>query len=103
MISGNKYRHGNNNGGIRWEKILVSIQIKWCKRIFLYGTIKYKKENYIVVRGDIVMVSVNDIKNSIEPIAKYYGVKKVYCRSIWAAEFSDKMIPHFRFIITNRK
>lgn len=24
------------------------------------------------------MVSVNDIKNSIEPIARYYGVKKVY-------------------------
>lgn len=32
----------------------------------------------MVVRGDIVMVSVNDIKNSIEPIAKHYGVKKVY-------------------------
>ena len=43
MISGNKYKHVNNNGGIRWEKILVSIQTKWCKRIFLYGTIKYKK------------------------------------------------------------
>ena len=78
MISGNKYKHVNNDGGIRWEKILVSIQTKWCKRIFLYGTIKYKKVNYIVVRGDIVMVSVNDIKNSIEPIAKHYGVKKVY-------------------------
>lgn len=31
------------------------------------------------------------------------GTKNVYCRSVWAAEFSEKMIPHFRFIITNRK
>ena len=29
--------------------------------------------------------------------------KKVYCRSILAAEYSDKMVPHFRFIITDRK
>ena len=27
----------------------------------------------------------------------------LYARSIWAAEWSDKMIPHFRFIITNRR
>lgn len=50
-------------------------------------------------------IKVTDIHND----PKFYamcitdGVKKVYCRSIWAAEFSDKMIPHFRFIITNRK
>ena len=31
------------------------------------------------------------------------GNKKLYCRSILAAEFSDKMIPHFRFIMTERK
>lgn len=31
------------------------------------------------------------------------GKKKLYCRSILAAEFSDKMIPHFRFIMTERK
>lgn len=31
------------------------------------------------------------------------GEKKIYCRSVWAAEYSDVMIPHFRFIITNRK
>ena len=29
--------------------------------------------------------------------------QKVYCRSVLAAEYSDKMCPHFRFIITNRK
>ena len=29
--------------------------------------------------------------------------KKLYCRSILAAEFSSKMVPHFRFIMTDRK
>lgn len=54
--------------------------------------------------------TISDIKvTDIHSDPKFYamcitdGVKKVYCRSIWAAEFSDKMIPHFRFIITNRK
>ena len=31
------------------------------------------------------------------------GEKKLYCRSVLAAEFSEKMIPHFRFIMTERK
>lgn len=31
------------------------------------------------------------------------GTKKLYCRSILAAQFSDKMVPHFRFIMTDRK
>lgn len=30
------------------------------------------------------------------------GTKNLYCRSIIAAEFSSYMIPHYRFIITNR-
>ena len=44
MISDNKYRHGNNIRGIRWEKILVSIQINWCnkyygvKKVYLFGS-----------------------------------------------------------------
>ncbi len=54
---------------------------------------------------NIADIKVTDIHND----PKFYamcvtdGIKKVYCRSIWAAEFSDKMVPHFRFIITNRK
>lgn len=50
-------------------------------------------------------VKVVDVQND----AKFYalvvtdGDKKLYCRSIWAAEFSDKVTPHFRFIITNKK
>lgn len=31
------------------------------------------------------------------------GEKKMYCRSVLAAQFSEKMIPHFRFIMTERK
>lgn len=31
------------------------------------------------------------------------GERSLWCRSILAAEYSDKMIPHFRFIITERK
>jgi len=30
------------------------------------------------------------------------GTKNLFCRSILAAEYSSYMIPHFRFIITNR-
>ena len=31
------------------------------------------------------------------------GEKKLYCRSVLVAQFSEKMIPHFRFIMTERK
>ncbi|MBR2265639.1 MAG: hypothetical protein IJ882_03040 [Paludibacteraceae bacterium] len=31
------------------------------------------------------------------------GTKNLYCRSVLAAMFSTYMIPHYRFIITNRK
>ncbi len=61
---------------------------------------RLNKQNFIITD-----IQVTDIDND----PKFYimcitdGVKKVYCRSVWAAEFSDKMIPHFRFIITNRK
>lgn len=61
---------------------------------------RINKQDFIITD-----IKVTDIHND----PKFYamcitdGVKKVYCRSIWAAEFSDKMVPHFRFIITNRK
>lgn len=61
---------------------------------------RLKKQDFIITD-----IKVTDIHND----PKFYsmcvtdGIKKVYCRSVWAAEFSDKMIPHFRFIITNRK
>ena len=61
---------------------------------------RLKKQDFIITD-----IEVTDIHND----PKFYamcitdGIKNVYCRSIWAAEFSEKMIPHFRFIITNRK
>lgn len=50
-------------------------------------------------------ITVSNVKN--EP--KFFemtitdGEKKLYCRSVLAAQFSEKMIPHFRFIMTERK
>ena len=60
---------------------------------------RLKKQDFIITD-----IKVTDIHNDPKFYAMYVtdGVKKVYCRSIWAAEFSDKMIPHFRFIITTK-
>lgn len=60
---------------------------------------RLKKQDFIITD-----IKVMNIHNDPKFYAMYVtdGVKKVYCRSIWAAEFSDKMIPHFRFIITNK-
>ena len=61
---------------------------------------RLKKQDFIITD-----IEVKDIHND----PKFYamrvtdGTKNVYCRSVWAAEFSEKMIPHFRFIITNKK
>lgn len=60
---------------------------------------RLKKQDFIITD-----IKVMNIHNDPKFYAMYItdGVKKVYCRSIWAAEFSDKMIPHFRFIITTK-
>lgn len=61
---------------------------------------RLNKQNFIITD-----IKVTDIHND----PKFYamcvtdGIKKVFCRSVWAAEFSSKMIPHFRFIITSKK
>ena len=50
-------------------------------------------------------LSISDVKND----PKFFemmlsdGTKKLYLRSVFAAQYSEKMIPHFRFIITERK
>lgn len=52
----------------------------------------------------IEKITVSNVKND----PKFFemtitdGEKKLYCRSILAAQFSEKMIPHFRFIMTER-
>ena len=52
----------------------------------------------------IEKIAVSNVKND----PKFFemtiteGEKKLYCRSVLAAQFSEKMIPHFRFIMTER-
>jgi hypothetical protein len=52
----------------------------------------------------IEKITVSNVKND----PKFFemtitdGEKKLYCRSVLAAQFSEKMIPHFRFIMTER-
>lgn len=54
---------------------------------------------------DVENIKVSNVKDDpkIFKLMIEDGTKKLYCRSILAAEFSDKMIPHFRFIMTDRK
>lgn len=54
---------------------------------------------------NVANLSISNVKND----PKFFemmlsdGEKKLYLRSVFAAQFSEKMIPHFRFIITERK
>ena len=52
----------------------------------------------------IEKIIVSNVKNDIKffEMTITDGEKKLYCRSVLAAQFSEKMIPHFRFIMTER-
>ena len=54
---------------------------------------------------DVEKIKVSNVKNDpkIFQLLIEDGTKKLYCRSILAAQFSDKMVPHFRFIMTDKK
>ena len=54
---------------------------------------------------DVENIKVSNVKDDpkIFKLMIEDGTKKLYCRSVLAAEFSDKMVPHFRFIMTDRK
>lgn len=54
---------------------------------------------------DVDKIKVDNVKNDpkIFQLMISDGSKKLFCRSVLAAQFSDKMIPHFRFIMTDRK
>lgn len=54
---------------------------------------------------DIANIIFSNVKRDPKAIEMMIsdGVKKVYARSIIAAEFSDKVVCHFRFILTDRK
>lgn len=70
---------------------------------------EYKKHNMaekIVERDfDYANITFSNVKRDPKGIEMMIsdGVKKVYARSIIAAEFSEKVICHFRFILTDRK
>ena len=54
---------------------------------------------------NVANIAISNVKND----PKFFemmlsdGENKLYLRSVFAAQFSEKMIPHFRFIITERK
>lgn len=54
---------------------------------------------------EFAKITVNSISNDpkLFQLEVTDGNITLYARSIWAAEWSDKMIPHFRFIITNKR
>lgn len=81
------------------NKCIEDAEIKFDNNITNIAD-RIKQQNFVITD-----IKVEDIKNDPKFYEMYItdGVKRVHCRSIWAAEFSDKMIPHFRFIITNRK
>ena len=58
------------------------------------------EKNFVVEK-----IKVSNIKDDPKIFKLFIedGIKKLYCRSILAAQFSDKMVPHFRFIMTDRK
>lgn len=61
--------------------------------------------NRVVNKGfDIPNIQVKGIQDDPKVFSLRItdGKQTLFCRSILAAEFSDKMIPHFRFIMTNR-
>lgn len=67
--------------------------------------IKSLAEKIMVKDFDFSSFKVTSISND----PKYFellitdGKSNLYARSIYAAEYSDKMVPHFRFIITNKR
>lgn len=62
-------------------------------------------DRLIKMNLNVANISISNVKND----PKFFemmltdGEKKLYLRSVFAAQFSEKMIPHFRFIITERK
>ena len=67
---------------------------------------KHKMAEKIVERDfDYANITFSNMKQDPKGIEMLIsdGVKKVYARSIIAAQFSEKVICHFRFILTDRK
>ena len=81
---------------------------KYCRKEGLreYERKKHVMAEKIVDRNfDYANITFSNVKRDPKGIEMMIsdGVKKVYARSIIAAEYSDKVICHFRFILTDRK
>ena len=86
------------------EKIYLDKCAKDGEEIFARN-IASISERLIKNNLNVNNITISDVKND----PKFFemmltdGEKKLYLRSVFAAQYSDKMIPHFRFIITERK
>ena len=86
------------------EKTYLDRCIKDGEEIFAHNIAAISEK---LIKNDLNVnnISISNVKND----PKFFemmltdGKKKLYLRSIFAAQFSEKMIPHFRFIITERK
>ena len=86
------------------EASYVEKCLKDAEQIFA-SNIRAISERLMKNELDVTNISISDVKND----PKFFemmltdGKKKLYLRSVFAAANSVKMIPHFRFIITERK
>ena len=86
------------------KKSFVDACLKDAEKTFK-GNVDALTHRVYEKKFDVENIKVSNVKNDpkIFQLLIDDGNKKLYCRSILAAEFSDKMIPHFRFIMTERK
>lgn len=98
---------GRLNGILRMYPIVEEFQkftVEEATKQFEYN-VRGLANRLIDKKFIIEKIIVSNVKND----PKFFemtitdGEKKLYCRSVLAAQFSEKMIPHFRFIMTERK
>ena len=128
-----QYREEYNNLPLHQLNYRVSAEYNAkmtdCKKIFLHESMKYKTANEYVNSkyDDIVNYFNTSVKRLVEKCYKFNinrnnikvsypevtdhgmecfindGSKTIWARMIWAAEYSDYMVPHVRYIVTEHK
>ena len=97
---------GRLNGILRMYPTVEQFQkftVKEATKQFEYN-VRGLADRLLDKKFIIEKITVSNVKND----TKFFemtitdGEKKLYCRSVLAAQFSEKMIPHFRFIMTER-
>ena len=86
------------------ETEYIDEELKNARRDFV-NNINALSERVIKKGLDTENIEVSNVKNDpkIFELIIQDGIKKIYARSILAAQYSDKMITHFRFILTETK